>query len=112
MLMARCPQLQRVHLLLWGRARIASVDSSHQHASALNNFLAGEAHPDLQTNPRGLSLSSGHFWSYQRGPLHTWFDRSAEFLARQRGETVFPSQFATTFDVRAHSIAVPGTPDG
>ncbi len=71
MLMARCPQLQRVHLLLWGRARIASVDSSHQHASALNNFLAGEAHPDLQTNPRGLSLSSGHFWSYQRGPLQT-----------------------------------------
>jgi hypothetical protein len=29
----------------------------------------------------------------------TWFDRSAEYLARQRGETVFPSQFATTFDV-------------
>jgi hypothetical protein len=30
----------------------------------------------------------------------TWFDRSAEFHARQRSETVFPSQFATTFDVR------------
>jgi hypothetical protein len=29
----------------------------------------------------------------------TWFDRSKEFLARQRGETVFPAQFATTFDV-------------
>ena len=29
----------------------------------------------------------------------TWFDRSKEFLARQRGETVFPTQFATTFDV-------------
>jgi hypothetical protein len=29
----------------------------------------------------------------------TWFDRSAEFNARQRGETVFPSQFATTFDI-------------
>ena len=30
----------------------------------------------------------------------TWFDRSKEFLARQRGETIFPSQFATTFDVQ------------
>jgi hypothetical protein len=30
----------------------------------------------------------------------TWFDRSKEFLARQRGETVFPAQFATTFDVK------------
>ena len=29
----------------------------------------------------------------------TWFDRSAEFIARQRSETVFPSQFATTFNV-------------
>jgi len=29
----------------------------------------------------------------------TWFDRSAECLARQRGETLFSSQFATTFDV-------------
>ena len=29
----------------------------------------------------------------------TWFDRSQEFLARQRGETVFPLQFSTTFDV-------------
>ena len=29
----------------------------------------------------------------------TWFDRSKEYLARQRGETVCPSQFATTFDV-------------
>jgi hypothetical protein len=30
----------------------------------------------------------------------TWFDRSAEFRARQRNETVFPLQFATTFDVQ------------
>jgi hypothetical protein len=29
----------------------------------------------------------------------TWFDRSKEFLARQRGETVFPSQFSSSFDV-------------
>jgi len=35
----------------------------------------------------------------------TWFDRSAEYLARQRDETVFPSQFATTFDV--HLTPVP-----
>jgi hypothetical protein len=30
----------------------------------------------------------------------TWFDRSAEYLARQRSETVLPSQFATTFDIK------------
>jgi hypothetical protein len=30
----------------------------------------------------------------------TWLDRSSEFKARQRGETVLPSQFATTFDVK------------
>ncbi len=30
----------------------------------------------------------------------TWFDRSAEYLARGRGQTVFPSQFATAFDVK------------
>jgi hypothetical protein len=29
----------------------------------------------------------------------TWFDRSKEFVARQRGEAVLPLQFATTFDV-------------
>jgi hypothetical protein len=29
----------------------------------------------------------------------TWFDRSKEFLARQRGEAVLPSPFATTFDI-------------
>jgi hypothetical protein len=30
----------------------------------------------------------------------TWFDRSAEYIARQRGESMLPSQFATTFDVK------------
>jgi hypothetical protein len=34
----------------------------------------------------------------------TWFDRSAEYLARQRGETVFPSQFATTFDINLNPL--------
>jgi hypothetical protein len=34
----------------------------------------------------------------------TWFDRSKEFLARQRGETVFPAQFATTFDVKLRPL--------
>jgi hypothetical protein len=30
----------------------------------------------------------------------TWFARSKEFLARQRGEHTLPMQFATTFDVK------------
>ena len=90
MLMARCPQLQCVHLLLRGRARIASVDSSHQHASALNNFLAGEAHPDLQNNSRGLSLSSGYFWSYERGPLHTLHGFTNRDVRQKLAHTAYP----------------------
>jgi hypothetical protein len=35
----------------------------------------------------------------------TWFDRSKEFLARQRGEIVFPCQFASTFDVTLTPLA-------
>jgi hypothetical protein len=30
----------------------------------------------------------------------TWRDRSAEYLARMRGDSVSPSQFATTFDIK------------
>jgi len=30
----------------------------------------------------------------------TWFNRSAEYAARQRGKSVLPLQFATTFDVK------------
>jgi hypothetical protein len=39
-----------------GRARIASVDSCHQHASAFNISLPGEAHPDLQKQAHADSL--------------------------------------------------------
>jgi hypothetical protein len=41
----------------------------------------------------------------------TWFDRSAEYFARQRGQTVFPSQFATTFDIQLTPPAMSTTPD-
>jgi hypothetical protein len=30
----------------------------------------------------------------------TWFDRSAEFLARQRSENVLPTQFAKGYDIK------------
>jgi hypothetical protein len=30
----------------------------------------------------------------------TWFDRSKEFLARQKGENTSPMQFATTYDIK------------
>jgi hypothetical protein len=29
----------------------------------------------------------------------TWFDRSAEYVARQRGENVLPTQFVTSYDI-------------
>lgn len=30
----------------------------------------------------------------------TWFDRSAEFMARQRGENVLPTRFDTRYDIK------------
>jgi hypothetical protein len=39
-----------------------------------------------------------------------WFERTKEFADRQRGETVFPLQFATTFDVSAGGSGIPRAP--
>src|ERR1017187_8355150 len=94
----------RLHLWrerLWSRRyrSIVVADEKAAHAR-LRYILAHGAKEGLVGTPAAwpgpnciAALTTG---AILRG---TWFDRSAEYLARQRGETVFPSQFATTFDV-------------
>jgi hypothetical protein len=86
---------------LWSRRYRAIVvaDEKAVHAR-MRYIIAHGAKEGLVGNPASwpgpnciAALTTGDIL---RG---TWFDRSKEFLARQRGETVFPSQYATTFDV-------------
>jgi len=94
----------RLHLWrerLWSRRYRAIVVADEKAAHArLRYILAHGAKEGLIGTPGAwpgpnciAALTTGELL---RG---TWFDRSKEFLARQRGETVFPAQFATTFDV-------------
>jgi hypothetical protein len=94
----------RLHLWrerLWSRRyrSIVVADEKSSHGR-LRYILAHGAKEGLVATPGSwpgpnciAALTTGEIL---RG---TWFDRSAEFLARQRGETVLPAQFATTFDV-------------
>jgi hypothetical protein len=86
---------------LWSRRyrSIVIADEGAAHAR-LRYILAHGAKEGLVWTPGAwpgpncvAALTTGELL---RG---TWFDRSAEYLARQRGETVFASQFATTFDI-------------
>jgi hypothetical protein len=87
---------------LWSRRyrSIIVADDKAAHAR-LRYILAHAAKEGLLGSPASwpgpnciAALTTG---ALLRG---TWFDRSKEFRARQRGETVFPSQFASTFDVQ------------
>jgi hypothetical protein len=87
---------------LWSRRyrAIVAADDKAAHAR-LRYLLAHGAKEGLLGSPGAwpgpnciAALTTG---ALLRG---TWFDRSKEFLARQRGETVFPMQFATTFDIQ------------
>jgi hypothetical protein len=86
---------------LWSRRYRAIVVADDKAAHArLRYILAHSAKEGLLASPGAwpgpnciAALTTG---ALLRG---TWFDRSREFLARQRGETVFPAQFASTFDV-------------
>jgi hypothetical protein len=95
----------RLHLWrerLWSRRYRAIVVADEKSAHArLRYILAHGAKEGLVGTPGAwpgpncvAALTTGELL---RG---TWFDRSAEYLARQRGETVFASQFATTFDIK------------
>jgi hypothetical protein len=87
---------------LWSRRYRSIVVADEQAAHArLRHVLAHGAKEGLVGSSASWpgpncvgALTSGELL---RG---TWLDRSAEFRARQRGESVLPSQFATTFDVK------------
>jgi hypothetical protein len=87
---------------LWSRRYRSIVVADDQAAHArLRYILAHGAKEGLLGSPAAwpgpnciAALTTG---AVIRG---TWFDRSKEFLARQRGENVAPSQFASSFDVK------------
>jgi hypothetical protein len=89
------------HDRLWSRRyrSIVVADDTAAHAR-LRYILSHAAKEGLLGSPAAwpgpnciAALANG---ALLRG---TWFDRSKDFLARQRGETVFPARFATAFDV-------------
>jgi hypothetical protein len=95
----------RLHLWrdrLWSRRYRSIVVADDNAAYArLRYLLAHGAKEGLVASPGAwpgpncvAALATG---AVLRG---TWFDRSREFLARQRGETVFPLQFASSFDIQ------------
>jgi REP element-mobilizing transposase RayT len=95
----------RLHLWrerLWSRRYRSIVVADEKSARArLRYILAHGAKEGLVGRPGAwpgpnciAALTSGEIL---RG---TWYDRSAEYLARMRGDHVFPSQFATTFDIK------------
>src|SRR5512138_1439500 len=87
---------------LWSRRYRSIVVADDTAAIARLRYLLAHgakegllASPGIWPGPNCIAaLSTG---ALLRG---TWLDRSKAFLARQRGETVFPTRFATTFDVQ------------
>jgi hypothetical protein len=87
---------------LWSRRyrSIVVADEKSAHAR-LRYILAHGAKEGLLGTP-GAWPGPNCIASLTHGDLlrGTWHDRSAQYLARQRGQTVFPSQFATSFDIK------------
>ena len=87
---------------LWSRRyrSIVVADEKAAHAR-IRYILAHSAKEGLLASPGAwpgpnciAALTTG---ALLRG---TWFERSKEFIARQRGKHTLPMQFATTFDVK------------
>ena len=100
----------RLHLWrerFWSRRYRAIVVADEKAAHArIRYILAHGAKEGLLANSASwpgpnciAALTTG---ALLRG---TWFDRSKEFLVRQRGEHTLPMQFATTFDVKLTPLA-------
>jgi hypothetical protein len=95
-------RLHRWRERLWSRRYRSIVVADEKAALArLRYVLAHGAKEGLVSKPADwpgpncvATLTTGELL---RG---TWFDRSAEYIARQRGESVLPLRFATTFDVK------------
>jgi hypothetical protein len=87
---------------LWSRRYRSIVVADEKAAHARMRFILAHAakegilaSPGAWPGPNCIAaLTTG---ALLRG---SWFDRSKEFLARQRGEQTLPMQFATTFDIK------------
>ena len=94
-------RLHRWRERLWSRRYRSIIVADEQAAHArLRYILAHGAKEGLVGSPATWP-GPNCIAALTRGDVlrGTWFDRSKEFLARQRGETVFPTQFASHFDV-------------
>jgi hypothetical protein len=87
---------------LWSRRYRSIVVADEKAAHARMRYILAHAakegilaSPGAWPGPNCIAaLTTG---ALLRG---SWFDRSKEFLARQRGEQTLPMQFATTFDIK------------
>jgi hypothetical protein len=86
---------------VWSRRYrcIPIVDEKAAHAR-LRYLLGHGAEEGLVSSP-GSWPGPNCIAALTRGEIlrGTWFNRSAEYIARQRGKQVMPSQFATSYDV-------------
>jgi Transposase IS200 like len=95
----------RLHLWperLWSRRYRSIVIADDQASLARFRYvLAHGAKEGLVENP-GLWPGANCISALCTGELlrGTWFDRGAEYRARQRCESVLPMQFATTYDIK------------
>ena len=87
---------------LWSRRYRAIVVADEQAAHARLRYVLAHGAKEGLVGTSGSWPGPNCVEALTTGALlrGTWFDRSKEYLARQHGETVFPSQFATTFDVK------------
>ena len=87
---------------LWSRRYRSIVVADEEAAHARLRYILAHGAKEGLVGSSGAWPGPNCIDALTTGALlrGTWFDRSAEFKARQRGETVFPAQFATTFDVK------------
>jgi hypothetical protein len=88
---------------LWSRRYRSIVIADDQAALArLRYVLAHGAKEGLVDDGPGSWPGANCIAALGRGEMlrGTWFDRGAEYKAKQRGETVLARQFATTYDVK------------
>jgi hypothetical protein len=86
---------------LWSRRYRAIVVADEQAAHGRLRYVLAHGVKEGLVGSSGAWPGPNCVEALTTGALlrGTWVDRSAEFKARQRGESVLPSQFVTTFDV-------------
>jgi hypothetical protein len=95
----------RLHLWperLWSRRYRSIVIADDEAALARLRYVCAHGAKEGLVGGPGSWPGANCVAALSKGELlrGTWFDRSAEYKARQRGETVLAMQFATTYDIK------------